>query len=159
MLSTGHEHYLLKGMGQENLPNIKDKVIRSVINKNDEFYLVTSKDYDRDIDILHTDDQKFNASIKRMLEPGMLEVKDSYVLNHSGDGKDGNMVILSKAGENLYIDTISLALGYEDDPDKAVIDTCVDNSYFAYGFNWPYFSFATKDNFVLIYNAFNQNFI
>lgn len=73
------------------------------------------------------------------------------------------MVILSKAGENLYIDTISLELGYSEDPnfdpDLAVIDTCVDNRYFAYGFNWPYFSFATKENFVLIYNAFNPNFI
>lgn len=80
VLSTGHEHYLLKGMGQQNLPNIKDKILRNVINKDDEFYLVTSKDYDRDIDILHTYSENFNASIKRMLEPGMLDVKDSYVV-------------------------------------------------------------------------------
>ena len=94
-----------------------------------------------------------------MLEPGLLDVKDSYVVCHSEDSKDGNMVILSKTGENLYIDTISLELGYKDDPDAAVVDTCVDNNYFAYGFNWPYFSFATKENFVFIYNAFNPNFI
>lgn len=31
--------------------------------------------------------------------------------------------------------------------------------YMAYGFNWPYFSYATKFNYVFILNAFNSNFI
>ena len=31
--------------------------------------------------------------------------------------------------------------------------------YMAYSFNWPYFSYATKMNFVFILNAFNPNFI
>ena len=29
----------------------------------------------------------------------------------------------------------------------------------AYGFNWPYFSYATMNNYVFILNAFNPNFI
>ena len=40
MLSTGFEHYMLKGMGQQNLPGIKDKILRSVISKGEQFYMV-----------------------------------------------------------------------------------------------------------------------
>ena len=63
-------------MGQQNLPGIKDKVLRSIMCYDSEFYLVTSKDYDRDIDILHTQSQDFNASIVRAIEPGLLEICD-----------------------------------------------------------------------------------
>ena len=39
------------------------------------------------------------------------------------------------------------------------MSTIVDKFYMAYGFNWPYFSYATKMNYVFILNAFNPNFI
>lgn len=77
ILSTGVEHYLHNGICQENFPWIKDKFIRRAINDKNEFYLVTSKDYDRDIDILHSSNFEFNASILRKFEPGILTVFDS----------------------------------------------------------------------------------
>jgi hypothetical protein len=36
---------------------------------------------------------------------------------------------------------------------------CIDKFYMAYGFNWPYFAYASKRNFIQILNAFNVNFI
>ena len=39
------------------------------------------------------------------------------------------------------------------------MSTIVDKFYMAYGFNWPYFSYASKMNYVFILNAFNPNFI
>jgi len=54
ILSNGLEHYIHNGHNQENFPWIKDKFLRNVINMGEAFYLVTSKDYDRDIDILHS---------------------------------------------------------------------------------------------------------
>lgn len=157
ILSTGYEHYLLKGMGQQNLPGIKGKVLRSILCKDSEFYLVTSKDYDRDIDILHTQSQEFNASIVRAIEPGLLEICD--IMMDEDDESDGNMIIMSKTGDTMFVDTIQIDKCFQDDPDNAVVDTCIDCFYFAYGFNWPYFSFATKQNFIFIYNAFNEKFI
>jgi len=77
ILSTGVEHYLFNGRSQENFPWIKDKFIRSVINDEQDFFLVTSKDYDRDVDILHSNYNEFNSSIKRRFEPGMLTLYDS----------------------------------------------------------------------------------
>ena len=35
----------------------------------------------------------------------------------------------------------------------------IDATYMAYGFNWPYFSYATKFKKILIYNAFNPTFV
>lgn len=69
------------------------------------------------------------------------------------------MKLLTKLGDFIYVDTIDIDLCYNDDPTKSVIDTCVDKFYFAYGFNWPYFSFGNKYNDIFVYNAFNQNFI
>jgi hypothetical protein len=63
---------MLRGKKQDSFPWIKDKTLRNVINHNKSFYLVTSKDYDRDIDILHSDDKNFNASLKRCIEPGLM---------------------------------------------------------------------------------------
>ena len=37
--------------------------------------------------------------------------------------------------------------------------TCIDKMYMAYAFNWPYFSYATKMNYVFILNSFNKDFI
>jgi hypothetical protein len=72
IFSNGVENYLLKGRSQEFFPDIKDKFLRFVIDSGSSFYLVTSKDYDRDIDILSSHDRDFNASIVRSIEPGIL---------------------------------------------------------------------------------------
>ena len=72
IFSNGVENYLLKGRSQEFFPDIKDKFLRFVIDSGSSFYLVTSKDYDRDIDILSSHDRDFNASIVRSIEPGIV---------------------------------------------------------------------------------------
>ena len=46
-----------------------------------------------------------------------------------------------------------------EDRFKAHIGSNVDKYYFAYHFNWPYFSYANKLNFVYVMNAFNPQFI
>lgn len=58
------------------------------------------------------------------------------------------------------MDTIDLSKS-KDPMEKysAHINTCTDKFYMAYGFNWPYFSYASKYNFVFILNAFNPNFV
>jgi len=84
IFSNGFEHYMLNDTSQDNFPWIKDKFVRNVINHEDGFFLVTSKDYDRDIDILHSDDEDFNVSYLRQLEPGILKVFDSMILTRDG---------------------------------------------------------------------------
>jgi len=37
--------------------------------------------------------------------------------------------------------------------------SCIDKYYLAYAFNWPYFSYASKFNYILILNSFNPSFI
>jgi hypothetical protein len=77
----------LNGTGQDNFPWIKDKFLRNVINHGDDFYLVASKDYDRDVDILHSKDKLFNASLKRSIEPNSIIVYDSITV--SSENKKG----------------------------------------------------------------------
>jgi len=79
IFSNGSEHYMLNEGSQDNFPWIKDKFLRNVLNYEDAFFLVTSKDYDRDIDILHSEKQDFNVFFKRCIEPGLLQVFDSTI--------------------------------------------------------------------------------
>ena len=47
----------------------------------------------------------------------------------------------------------------EEDRFMAHIDSNVDKYYFAYSFNWPYFAYANKINFIHVMNAFTPSFI
>ena len=151
---------MLNGKGQDNFPWIKDKFLRNVINHGDDFYLVTSKDYDRDVDILHSTDQVFNASFKRQIEPKSLEVYDSIITDISpNDEQTGLMKTIMKIGESIYIDTVDIKIGFSDNDElNEHVKSSIDKYYMAYGFNWPYFSYGTKLNVVVILNAFNPHF-
>lgn len=70
VFSNGIDHFILNGTSQDFFPQIRDKTVRLVLNYNQEFYFITSKEYDRDVDILNSEYPKFNGSIKRSLEPG-----------------------------------------------------------------------------------------
>jgi hypothetical protein len=108
IFSNGVEHYLLKGNNQDIYPWIKDKFLRNVVNHHEDFYLVTSKDYDRDIDILHSSNQKFNATLKRCIEPGIIDVFDSMIMKYQDDGSQKVLKTLMKVGDYLFMDTYSL---------------------------------------------------
>jgi hypothetical protein len=70
------------------------------------------------------------------------------------------MRILMNQGDYLFLDTIDLKSSFCDDKrEEAHIMTCTDKMYMAYAFNWPYFSYATKLNYVFILNSFNKDFI
>ena len=48
---------------------------------------------------------------------------------------------------------------HDDTREAAHISTCTDKMYMAYAFNWPYFSYSTKFNYIFILNSFNKDFI
>ena len=84
VFSNGVENYILKGRNQEYYPRIqKDKFIRYIISDKGSFYFLTSKDYDRDIDVFNSEEKDFNASIKRTSEPGILKIFDSIIDRNS----------------------------------------------------------------------------
>ena len=169
IFSNGKEHYMLNGDNQDNFPWIKDKFLRNVINYDGSFYLACSKDYDRDIDILMSDNHKFNASFKRCIEPGLLAVYDSLVVHEKQENGEVRsiMKVLMKVGDYLYLDQldIDLCLSNCNDMEEQGADvdghisSTVEKHYSAYGFNWPYFSHGTKNKKVFIYNAFNPTFV
>lgn len=151
-LSVGQENYILKGNQQSNFPWVKDKFVRESINVNNGYYLMLTKDYDRDIDILHTENHQYEASLKRSIEPGIFRVFDTLV------NKRNEIKTLTRLGNRIYLDTIELDDGIITERNHAV-DTIVEAADHAAGFNWPYYSFVTKDNFIFILNAFNKSFI
>jgi hypothetical protein len=114
IFSNGFEHYILNGNGQDNFPWIKDKFLRNVVNHGEDFYLVTSKDYDRDVDILHSKDKSFNASLKRSIEPNSIIVYDSKTVQIKGEEDNlqtGFLKTIMKIGEFLYVDVIDIKKG------------------------------------------------
>ena len=81
--------------------------MRNVINHKDSFYFVSCKDYDRDIDILNSEDPKFNASIQRGIEPGLVKVYDSAIQTVIGEHQTGMtrvMKVLIDVGDHLYLE-------------------------------------------------------
>ena len=54
---------------------------------------------------------------------------------------------------------MDIGKGYEDNPEDGVIRSLKEQHYHSMGFNWPYFSYGTKNNKVFIMNAFNPNLI
>ena len=67
-------------------------------------------------------------------------------------------------GDYLFLDSINISKTNENAIEKVSIkeyhlSTCIDKYYMAYGFNWPYFSYASQNNYVFILNAFNPNFV
>lgn len=127
--------------------------MRNVINHKNSFYFVSCKDYDRDIDILNSDDPHFNASIKRNIEPGLVKVFDSMIYQ----SQDQEILkILIVIGDHMYLEKIDMSKCHNtENRFEAHIDTNVDKYYFAYSFNWPYFVFANKLNFIHVMNSFN----
>ena len=51
-----------------------------------------------------------------------------------------------------------MALDRDENKLNEHIECTVDKYYMAYGFNWPYFSYGTKLNVVVILNAFNPSY-
>ena len=66
-------------------------------------------------------------------------------------------------GDYLFLDTIDLNKSNDMSNPLAKYDAHINTTshkyYMAYGFNWPYFSYASKYNYIFILNAFNPNFI
>lgn len=107
IFSNSHEHYILKGDFQESYPDIKRKKIWHTLSEGDNFYTVACKDYDRDIQILSTDNSKFKAKISVNLEPGMLSTYDLV--------KEGKYLkIVTRVGEHLFIDKVDIEKSSDD---------------------------------------------
>ena len=82
---------------------------------------MTSKDYDRDIDIFNSEEKDFNASIKRFSEPGILKIFDSFI-DQNKLSERGHIKVLMQLGETLHLDTIDIDLCYNEEDNDEVIE-------------------------------------
>jgi hypothetical protein len=161
IFSNGIEHYIHDGGSQANFPWIKDKFIRAAIPEDRGFYLACSKDYDRDIDVLHSKRQSFHASVVKFLEPGLFKVFDMQILKPSKESKKKALQILCCVGDYLWLEVIDLEMSEVKDasPKSGHIGSHVYRFYTAYSFNWPYFAYASRYCDLFILNAFNPSFV
>ena len=67
---------------------------------------------------------------------------DSTVYHIDNDENKCMLKILMNQGDYLFLDTIDLTETSNTKYD-AHVNTCLDKYYMAYGFNWPYFSYAS----------------
>ena len=79
----------------------------------DEFFLLATKDYDRDIDILRTQDNDSYAWFNRNIEPNILKVFDAYI-------EDDQLKMLTMLDNAVYFDSIVL------DENNKVQTTAID---------------------------------
>mmetsp|Transcript_7702 Transcript_7702/g.11942 ORF Transcript_7702/g.11942 Transcript_7702/m.11942 type:complete len:306 (-) Transcript_7702:3039-3956(-) len=57
------------------------------------------------------------------------------------------------------MDIIDIDAGKRGEEEDCHVAVTVERNYYSYSFNWPYFSYATKNKTVFIFNAFNPTFI
>lgn len=157
IFSNGFEHYIHDGESQANFPWIKEKFLRAAVSEGDGFFIACSKDYDRDIDILHSGNEKFASSVKKFLEPDLFKVYDMRVVTND-DGKR-KLNILCRVGDYLNYEIIDIAQAEVGNEDESHEGTHVYRFYNAYSFNWPYFGYATRFCDIFILNAFNPDFV
>ena len=65
-----------------------------VIDYDKSFFFIASKPYDRDLDILNSSDFKFNASIRRNIEPELVKILDIQIMKSCIETGKGKMKIL-----------------------------------------------------------------
>lgn len=66
---------------------------------------------------------------------------------------------MMQLGETFHLDTIDIDKCYNEEENDEVIQQITENYYHSQAFNWPYYSFAIKADFVIILNAFNTSFV
>ena len=134
--------------------------MKKIINHGDDFFIAATKDYDRDVDILHTRDQKFNASLKRSIQPGSIRIYDSIIVNEVGDNKKtGLLKTVMKVGINIMVDVIDIAIGFDETDEDELMETSIGTQWTAQAFNWPFYAIGTKDKEIIISTAFNPNYV
>lgn len=161
IFSNGFEHYIHDGGSQANFPWIKDKFIRWAVPEGDGFFIACSKEYDRDIDLLHSKRSKFHASVDRHLEPGLFKVYDMQVVTvKEGEDKGKRLLsVLCCVGDYLSLEVIDVDVAERPETGEGHVASYTYRFYNAYSFNWPYFAYASRFCDLFILNAFNPSFV
>lgn len=112
LFSNGEEHYIIKGKNQDIIDHLKNKFIRHSINYDNSFYLMTTKDYDRDVDIIHAERTNVKCFYDRKIEPGLMQVLDSNIIKKclNKDKSQDLLQTLMKIGDYLYLDSVNVQL-------------------------------------------------
>ena len=85
---------------------------------------------------------------------------DSIIVNTEEDNpKSGHLKIVSKLGQTIYVDTVDIKIGFDEDREvNEHIESSKDAQWTCYGFNWPIFTYGTKDNEIIVLTAFNPTY-
>ena len=111
IFSNGIEHYIHNGSSQSNFPWIKDKFLRIAVPDEEGFFIACSKDYDRDIDILHSNFEEFSSSVDKALEPDLFQAYDMAIVEHKEKGKTKKLLeILCRVGDYLSLEIIDVEM-------------------------------------------------
>lgn len=114
--------------------------------------MVACKDYDRKVGIFSTMRENFGAEINSNVEPGNFMVHDMMMQDHL-------LKVITQQGNHVFIETIDTNKANQGQQDYAVLQVVEEKHYHSPSFSWPYFSYATKNNKVFIYNAFNHRYV
>jgi hypothetical protein len=78
--------------------------------------------------VFNSEEKDFNASIKRISEPGILKIFDS-IMDPNVDSQRGHMKVLMQMGETLHLDTIDIDKCYNEEANDEVIEQITDKYY------------------------------
>ena len=161
---AGHQEY-----DQSNISCLKDKVIREILHAGpSDFIFICCSEYDQDLDIMCSMDEKFSIGINRRIEPDSICVLDCYQENPNKMGFGDKIAILSLRGDEFFIDTVNPQAAYaqlkglDDDPyfhQEVVINSNQEDETQAFNSFWPFIVIKGMSNHLLVFNTNDRKLV
>ena len=128
------------------------------------------KEYDRDLDIFCSFNDKFKVSIPRSIEPGIINVFDVFQEDIDDEGYGSVMHVLSLRDEEFYVDNVNLQAvaynkrmrdeGENEEPQQELLSSFLFMKYRGFSASWPYIAFQgmeSAENYVWLINNYKPN--
>ena len=166
LLSTGSDGL----WHQHSLSWLRGREIRKIYSNISDFIFVCCKEYDRDLDIFCSFNDKFKVSIPRSIEPGIINVFDVFQEDIDDEGYGSVMHVLSLRDEEFYVDNVNLQAvaynkrmrdeGENEEPQQELLSSFLFMKYRGFSASWPYIAFQgmeSAENYVWLINNYKPN--
>lgn len=141
---------------QNSMTWLKGDQVRSICNYGSDFMIICCLNYDNAIAIRATNNEKFELSIERGIEPGSFQIFDLYNGQiESETNLSANFRILSQRDEEIFLDVTN-------NHEEKILDRLMFSKYRAFCPFWPFFGFQgleSNENYFWLIDVNKPNVI
>jgi len=92
---------------QKVIPQLLHKDVTFLLNLGSHFFFVCNKEYDRNLTVIHSNEEEFKLKVPRRIEPGILQTFDAVLskgcdISLNDANLNSEMIILGAKDENQF---------------------------------------------------------